>query len=374
MENSRAYGREMIRGIADLNQTRHDIVLEMVTAEDLKSAEALRGFDGVIARVITREACEVLTETGIPVVDVLCQFTDTNFMLADADHQAIGMQAADFFISRGFKSFAFFGFEGAAFSEARCAGFVAGLKKEGHPCRTFSSETVGYETIFAETTQGSPHPESLVRWLRALPDRTALFCANDIRAYQALRAASDVGISVPDQLAVLGVDNDPLICAFARPQLSSIDPNAHAVGYAAAAMLNGAVKHGGVPRTRTATAAPKGIVERASTEFLHDGPQWLKEAVDYILANTDKALSTADIVRLTALSHTSVEKAFRKFLGESTGRYILRTKMNEASRLLGLGNISSKEVAYRVGFASPQYFCRAFKSFFGHPPFARKTT
>lgn len=372
MENSRAYGREMIRGIADLNQTRHDTVLEMIDADDLKSASRLQVFDGIIARVVTREACRVLQSSGLPVVDVLCQFTDTGFMLADSNHRAIGEQAADFFISRGFKSFAFFGFKDVAFSEARRIGYTQRLQDVGATCHSFCSGTVNYAAIFAENMQGgAQRAERFARWLRGLPDRTALFCANDIRAYQALRVAADVGIIVPDQLVVLGVDNDPLICAFARPQLSSIDPNAHDVGCAAATLLNEAIGHGAPARKGVATSAPQGIIERASTGFLHDGPAWLKRAVDFILANTDKPLSTADIVRFSKLSHTSVEKAFHQFLGESTGKYILRTKMNEAKRLLGLGNINSKEVAFRVGFASPQHFCRTFKIFFGHAPFTQ---
>lgn len=371
MENSRAYGREMIRGIADFYQPHHDIVLEMIGVDDLKSTNKLKDFDGAIARIITRDAGKVLKDAGIPVVDALCQFSDTGFMRADANHEAIGEQAAEFFLSRGFKNFAFFGFQDAAFSDARCAGYVQRLVKAGATCQIFRSETVSYSTIFAESTQSPRRPEALIRWLQALPDRTALFCANDIRAYQALRAAENADISVPENIAVLGVDNDPLICAFARPQLSSIDPNAHDVGYAAATILHAAVKRGN-HRVRPVTGKPKGIVERASTKLLHSGPPWLKDAVDFIVAHTDKALTTAHIVRLTGLSHTAVERAFRKYLGESTGKYILRSKMNEAKRLLDLGNISSKEVAFRIGFASPQYFCRAFKAFFGHSPFDKK--
>ena len=369
LENSRAYGREIIRGIADLNQTRHDVMLEMIGSDDMKDVARLREYDGIIARVYSRELCVTLKEAGIPVVDVLGQFSDTGFLLCDSRHAALGAMAADFFISRGFQNFAFFGFEGAAFSEARYAGYANRLATRGMTCHTFNSGTIGYATIFAETTQRTKRQDALARWLGELPTRTALFCANDIRAYQALRAAAEIGIHVPGKIAVLGVDNDPLICAFARPPLSSIDPNAHGVGYAAATMLNAAIKHG-APRSRTVFPTPKGIVERASTEFLHDGPPWLKESVDFIRANLDKQITSSDVCRLTKLSHTSIDKNFHKFLGESAGRYILRCKMNEAQRLISHGNITSKEISLRLGFGSPQYFCRVYKSFFGHPPFA----
>ena len=371
LENSREYGREMVRGIADFYQTRRDTELEMVEADDILRPGALKAYDGIIARVVTQRECAALRAARIPVVDVLCQYDDTGFLRADSDHRTIGEMAADYFLGYGFRAFAFFGFAGAAFSEARLAGYAGRLHALGHACSVFRADRIDRASIYAERTQAVRHPGPLLRWLRGLPRQTALFCANDIRAYQALRLAAEAGIAVPGDLAVLGVDNDPLVCAFAKPQLSSIDPAAHEVGRAAAKLLHAAIRGGAEPGTSVAPP-PRGIVARASAVFRHDGPPWFQAALDYIHANPDRHVSTADLVRLTGLSHTSVEKAFRRHLGESAGRYILRLKMTEARRLLALGGVSCKEVAYRIGFASPQYFCRVFRRDFGRAPFAPK--
>ena len=113
LENSREYGREMVRGIADFYQMRRDTELEMVEADDILRPGALKDYDGIIARVVTRRECAALRAARIPVVDVLCQYDDTGFLRADSDHRTIGEMAADYFLGYGFRAFAFFGFADA---------------------------------------------------------------------------------------------------------------------------------------------------------------------------------------------------------------------------------------------------------------------
>ena len=374
-ENSREYGRELLKGIADYSQERRNWLLRLLTPAELKSRNPLAGFDGAIARVLDSDTRRRLLAARIPVVDAFCQSPDRAFIGVDSDHEAIARTAAEFFIHRGFRSFAFCGFRRTAFSDARSRAFVQIIRSAGFSCAVYTDpELAGDEINFSEKADLPSHPDPLRAWLTALPAQTAVLCANDLRAYQLLRIAIDSGIRVPQDVVVLGVDNDTLLCSFATPPISSIDPNARGVGYAAARLLNAAMEKPASSKVRPVYhVRPGELVERASTEFHPVDPPWLSEALVYIDRNLSRPIATADIVRIAGLSHTSVEKAFHRIFGESTGNYIMRMKMHEASRLLAKGNITGKEIAVRTGFSSPQYFCRAFRAFYGHAPFARNS-
>ena len=372
-ENSREYGRELLKGIAMFAQERRSWVLRLLTPDDLASRSALAGFDGVIARVADAATRRRLARSRLPVVDAFCQSASPGFIGVDSDHDAIGTMAAEHFMSRGFSSFAFCGFNGTAFSDARRRAFVRTLGNAAFSCRVYPVEEPPNDAMnFAERADLPAHARRLRAWFASLPPQTAVFCANDVRAYQLLVIAADIGVEVPRSAAILGVDNDTLLCSFASPALSSIDPNAKRIGYAAARLLHAAMEDPASPKVRPVLRVrPGDLVERASTEFHPVGPEWLSEALVYIDRNISRPVSTADIVAISGLSHTSVEKTFRRTFGESAGRYILRTKMAEAQRLVDKGGLSGKEIAARTGFSSPQYFCRTFRAFFGRSPFSR---
>lgn len=116
--------------------------------------------------------------------------------------------------------------------------------------------------------------------------------------------------------------------------------------------------------------APGELIERASTELYPIDPAWLSDLLVFIDRNIARPLSASDVVAHSKRSYPTIEKAFSKAFGETIGQYITRTKMNEAKRLVTLGTHSSKEIASLTGFSSPQYFCNAYRRFFGVPPFA----
>ena len=370
-ENSREYGRELLKGIAEFAQERRNWILRLLTPSDLRPRSALAGFDGVIARLADTATRRRLAASRLPVVDAFCQNPSPSFIGVDSDHDAIGEMAAGHFVSRGFRSFAFCGFNGTAFSDARRRAFVRALGNAAFSCSVYSAVEPPDDAMnFAERADLPAHADLLRKWFISLPPQTAVFCANDTRAYQLLGIAAENGIAVPQHAAIMGVDNDTLLCSFASPPLSSIDPNAKRIGYAAARLLHRAMEDPAKDKIRPVyRVRPGDLVERASTEFHPVGPAWLSEALVYIDRNMSRPVSAADIVAIAGLSHTSVEKTFRKVFGESAGKYILRTKMNEAQRLIEKGGLSGKEIAARTGFSSPQYFCRTYRSFFGRSPF-----
>ena len=370
IENSREYGRNMIRGIAAFGQLRRDWRLRLVTPAELVVTGALDGYSGVIARVADARILQCLKAANLPVVDVFAHFTQTDFIRVDTDHAKLGRRAADYFLSKGYTSFAYCGYDGTAYSDLRRDAFAARLAEAGHTCAIYAHKELPDDSVvFNERPSTTKNVTLIARWLQSLSFPTAVFCANDLRALQILHVANDLGIDVPRQAAILGTDNDTLLCTFSNPPLSSRDPNAHGVGYAAARLLQTAMDNQLTHKRRpTFRVQPGELYERTSTEHHPITPEWFADALVHIDRNLSRPITAADVVAVTGKSSTAVEKRFRAAFNLSVGRYILTLKMQESARLLSRGNLSVKEVAARTGFNSPQYFCRAYRSYYGHTP------
>jgi AraC-like DNA-binding protein len=191
--------------------------------------------------------------------------------------------------------------------------------------------------------------------------------ACDIRAIEVLDACGRAGVSVPDAVAVLGVDNDVLLGTFARPPLSSIDTDPFSLGRRAGEML--------AERMADAKAAPRvvlhpprRVVERASTEVYPFRTPWLSDAMVFIARNVSRGITAKDVFARLGYSHTAVNNAFRAELGTSVHREILRRRLALACRLLKETDRPAAKVATDSGFLNAQYFSRAFSSAFGTTP------
>ena len=374
-ETSRGYGRDFLNGIAQFAQERRDWLMRLLAPDDLKGARPFAGFDGIIARVADATTIRKLKASQLPVIDVSHQDPDPDFIGVASDDAGIARMAAAFFLGRGFKSFAYCGFKGTGFSDTRSDAFRAAIAEAGFNAREFTAHEPMTDAFFFDEKIDRIRPgKALRQWTKSLPHGTAVFCANDMRAYQIVKIASEENLRVPQDLTVLGSDNDNLLCLFSDPPLSSIDPNARGVGYAAARLLQAAIKDPPRRKKRPHFRVPPGeLFERASTEFHPISPEWLSDALVYIDRNLSRPIALTDLVALCGRCAPTINKAFIKNFGVSCPRYILRLKMNEARRLISLGELSGKEIAARTGFSSPQYFCNAYRLHFGHSPFKKNT-
>ncbi len=370
VENSREYGRGIVRGIAAFGQERRDWLLRLLMPADIGHRGALSEFDGIIARIADASTLQILERCRVPVVDVFCHFDNHRFVRVETNHDRVGRLAAEYFLSKGYSSFAYCGHSGTTYSDIRRDAFASRLAESGASCSVYElDEPPDDSVVFNETPDRPKNARSLARWFRSLKTPTALFCANDLRALQLLQIANGIGIDVPRDAAILGVDNDPLLCTFSTPPLSSIDPNSFGVGYAAARLLQSAMDNPPCKKSRPPfLVTPGELFERASTEHHPVTPQWFAEALVHIDRNISRTISACDVIRVAGKSSTAVERRFRAAFGMSIGKYIMSVKMKDAQRLLSRGRLSVKEVAARTGFNSPQYFCRSYRSFFGHPP------
>lgn len=365
VENSRAYGRTLIEGIATYAQEHYSWLLRPIAADEAFSVN-LRRYDGVIARIADERLARRITESGRPAVDVFCQTPHVGLASVDSDHRQIGTIAREFFRSRGFANFAYCGFPGTAFSDAREKAYSDGTTYVYSPRRRHLPDE---SQFYDERVDRIQDARALSRWLRTLPKPIAVFCCNDLRAIQLQRVAIDNGLRVPEDLAILGVDNDTIACSFAEVPISSIDPNSFEIGQAAARILAAMLVQRPVPKHhRVHYVKPGEITERTSTEFMPIDPPWFGQALMHIEKNMRRPIPASEIFALSERSSTFVENVFKDKFGMPVQAYITSVKMREAKRLIADPNQRISEIGYACGFSSPQYFCRTFTATFGVNP------
>lgn len=376
VEKNRAHGRALLTGIADYALERTDWRLELVDPERLARQAYLAQFDGLIVRVMDDRTAAALVASGKPVVDTYGR-TDRNPLASiRLDDAVLAKMAYDCLSEHHYRSFAYCGFDGLRFSEARGEAFCRNVEGRGAACAVFHAperRRIG-DTFFRDEKTDVPDVQALRTWLRSLPRQTAVFCCNDLRAVQVLNVCADCGLEVPTELAVLGVDNDVLLCTFANPSLSSIETDPFDLGRLAAQMLDSQLKGRGKGLRRSSAHVrpvlhrPKRVVERMSTDAYAFRTPWLAEAVRYIRRHVAEGVTADDVVRRIGYSHPKVNQVFVEELGHAVKKEILHQRSRLACGMLRDTTLSAGEIALRCGYQSPQYFSRSFAEEFGMTP------
>ena len=374
-ERSSAYGRGFIRGVAEIAEQHPEWSLVLVDPQQA-AAKASCGFAGWICRVSDSRTAKALARCGSPVVDCLCASPEPRFATVKTDAETIGRLAAEHLMRHRFSNFAFCGYRRVTFSDRRRNAFAAFLEKNNiRPAiyrPTFHRQNrFGRDFLLGDRVESPPDFADLSKWLERLPKPVGVFCCDDLRASHLLAACQALGFSVPSDVAILGVDDDPIYCMFSTPRLSSIDPDAVAIGRIAATTMDNMLSD---RRTATnppnITVPPVGVVERASTDTYPDAPPWFAAALAFIRSDATKGISASDVFRHVGYSRTLVERAFRDNISSSVQNQIAEARIDEAKRLLDATSLPVKEVAAISGFSSPEYFSRAFANATGLSPAA----
>ena len=372
VERSRAFGREVCEGVITFAQEREDWELHFLDAGDILRGNHHSGMDGFIARVTTDAIAERLAKTGKPVVDLYYGKPRERFAIVKTMHEAVGRLAAEHFLDRRFANFAYCPYGGGRTSDYCQTAFARRLRRSGFSCLVYPGGGGKYDfkktDIISDTISPPEDAKSLSKWLMALPKPTALFCPGDLRAWQVVELCRAKGISVPHEVAVLGLDNDMLICGVSRPMLSSIDPNTRKIGRMAAEVLSQMMEHGIPDRPIVRQVRPSGVVARASTETIPVNPPWLSDALVFIMRNARKGINASDVFKAVGKSHTAVTKTFRKVLGTSVVEEVARARLDEACRLLRDTGMDMSRIAKLSGYASVSYFMQSFKATKGMSP------
>ena len=378
IERTSEYGRRFLQGVADYFDDKADFQLALLNPAQV-TGRTTDIYDGWICRITNRRTLRLLHDTGKPVVDAICLTPFQGFSTIRTDHIAIGAMAAEHFLAHRFSSFGFCGYRHVTFSDLRRNAFVRHLADKGFRPNiyrpSYRADTAQpSQLLHRNLTEGplgeADDADSLTTWLKRLPKPVAVFCADDFRASDVVRLCKRLRLDVPGDVAVLGVDNDPVYCMFSSPRISSIDPDATALGMAAAEMLKQQLLPQKSHRPLSRTIPPKGLVVRASTNSYPDAPNWFADAISYIESEIPAGLSASDVFRRVDYSRTLVERVFRKVLGKTVQEQITDARIETAKRFLLTTTLPVKDIAAQTGYRSIEYFTRAFRAAVGLPPAA----
>jgi len=282
----------------------------------------------------------------------------------ECENGVVGSKAAEFFLERKFTNFACVGdATHAGWSVKRLNAFSQRLFQAGFRCETYPAPSKSEQQDF------SKERHRLCGWLKALPKPVALFAANDARGRQILDACRKVGVSVPQEIAVLGVDNDELICETAQPQLSSIQMNTEQAGFEAARVLDRMMRRHprGKPRQMVIPFGFSHVVARRSTETLQIADPLVARTIEFIRINADIVLTIEDIVRHLHVSRRWLEKRF-KSTGRTVHAELMRVRLNRVQTLLRESAMTIDAIADDCGFTSASHLGGLFRKHFDTTP------
>lgn len=372
VEHSRGWGRRVCEGICSYAQTHPNWRITMFDGV-LPSAADVTAFDGFLWSVSDARAAERLLSTGRPVVNLMVDGRFPSTVQVGADHDVCGELVARHFLSRYFRHFAFCGWKGLMFSDVRLSAYRKALGRVHFDCAAYLTKAGGrrrtaLRDVLHERFALPADATAIARWLTKLPKPVAVFCANDLRAWQLSEICWRAGLSVPKEVAILGADNDIVPCLLTSPSLSSVDTGTFETGRRAAEVLD-EILHG----TRAADGAtvlvpPRDVVARNSTAVYAVEPPFLAEALSYIRADTARSLTAAEVAAHVGLSYSTVQGAFRDRIGTSIQREIMSARLELAERLLSMTDLPLSDVAAQAGFRTQQYFCLCFRRKKGMAP------
>ena len=349
--------------------------------------------DGIIARIETDDIADQLRGLHVPIVDLSATRHVKGIPWTSTDDSAIAALGVQHFMDRGFHNLAYCGDPGFAWSN---------LRRDRYRELTLAAERKFFE--YQSTHRYDPlfdweqEKTRLGHWLTTLPRPVAIMACYDFQAQQVLDACRQSRIAVPESVAVLGVDDDRLICELAEPSLSSIIQDTHATGYEAARLLDEMMdaqikashsQHpsnnhpsspsSNHPRGKTLSkkntttdppllTKPLGIMVRESTDTLAIDDHQISEALQYIRRHAHANIRVADVLKTLSLSRRSLEHRFKKLVGRTPHEEIQRVRLNSVKRLLSETELSIAAIAERSGYEHGEYMTAVFRRVTGLTP------
>jgi LacI family transcriptional regulator len=365
VETSIHYGRQILRGVTRYLRS-HQSWSVFLEQRELWTAPPpwLRRWhgDGVICRKTTPQLAQMLAKAGVPLVDLNDRCPPLGAPKIESDHRAIGVLAADHLIERGFRHFAFCGFGDQLWSKSRREGFVSRLGERGQNCQIWESPWDGPVARSWEREQ-----TQIARWLESLPVPVGLMACSDMRGQHVLDACQRLDRAVPEEIAVIGVDDDAVLCNLCYPPLSSVVPNPERVGYEAASLLDRLMRGEPAPAT-VQRIEPVGVQARQSTEVLAIDDPAVAATLRFIRERAFHECSMKDVLKHAAMSRSLLERRFRQYLGHSPQAEIRSVQLKRVKQLLAESDLPLSEIAGLAGYAHPEYMSVVFKRITGQTP------
>ena len=356
IENHRAYDRELLNGIsryANLNgpwlffHEKDGIYRSLSDIEKIKP-------DGVIVRVSKDEEIIEKIPDDMPCVVLGAGETVNGWINIVEDSGRIGEMAAEHLLSLGFKNFGFCGTEQAAWPHKRAASYTGVLQSAGYDvnCYSHSGEA---EIDFARELP------AMMEWIKSLSKSIGIMTSNDDRGIQVLEACKAVGVNVPEQVAVLGVDNDVVSCELAMPPLSSIALNTAKAGYESARLLDCMMRGSLDCADKKIVVEPTHIVERQSTNVFAVPDKVVAEALGFIRNNVKTQIQVSDVAEFVSVSRRELERRFKRYLNRSIHQKIKLARVQLITKMLLETSHTISEIADELGFSGIAHIGRYFK-------------
>lgn len=370
VETSREYGRGLLRGIIRY-QRKHGPWSITFQPHGLGEPPppwlgTWKG-DGVIARINDTATAEAVMRLGVPVIDLRASLPGLNLPIVGIDNRQVVRLAVEHFMERGFRHFAFCGtpYGHHVYQDERSDRFRAELQARGFDCEVYQHSK---KRLNAEREL-----RHLTHWLAKLPRPCALMTCHDDRGQQVLDACLRAGFAVPDEIAVLGVDNDEFLCHLTTPPMSSIDVDSVQIGHEAAALLDQLMR-GQKPSQAPRFFPPRRIVERQSTSIIAVEDHHVASTARRIRDGACSAISVDAVLRDVPLSRSAAYRRFRQQLGRSPKQEQMRLRIARARELLEDTDLSVAEIGRRIGYDEAKYFIHVFKQQTGTTPLKYRRT
>jgi LacI family transcriptional regulator len=329
------------------------------------SSRWLRGWrgDGILAHITTRRQATAFRATGLPVIDMSGALADSSFLAVLADNRSIAQLAFAHLSEHGSTHFAYCGLSPDQHWH---------LSRRGEAFRRLvEGAGFSYSEFHFQKKQASweREQEELVAWLYAQPKPLGIFACCDDRGYQVLDACRCIGLPVPQDVAVLGVGDDPVLCNLTNPPMSSIRFDNEQAGYLAAAWLDRLMD--GHPRAPQSILLPAGdLVIRGSTDTFACNDPAVIRVLRFIREHACEGIRVRDLPSVAHLSLSELERRFHRYFHRTPKAELLRVQIESAKRLLSDTDLALKIISHRVGFSSVQYFSDAFYNHCGVRPMA----
>lgn len=356
IETSREYGRGLLRGINRYQSQCGPWSLYLQPRGlDSPPPSWLRKWsgDGILARIDSREMADAVLASGLPTIDLRNSIADTGLPIAGTDQAAVAELVAKHFLDRGLTEFAYCGKPPDIYGnqDRRGLAFQRFLESSGFSCQVFEPES--------RKLSWDQDIEQLAEWIRQLPKPVGVLATNDDRGLQVLEACRRAGVLVPDELALVGVDNDEILCAMSTPPMSSVALDVEQIGYTAAAMLDRLMCGMPLPE-REFRLPPLSVIARQSSDMTAVKDRDVARAALWIRHHACENISVQQVVRQTSLCRRALEKRFVQVLGRTLNSEIVRVKLERAQRLLVETDLPLSTIAEWAGIGSGSYLSALF--------------
>jgi LacI family transcriptional regulator len=370
IDASQPYDRKIVQGVAAYLREvgRWRVYLEEGSRQKMPDLRRW-SCDGIIADFDDPNVAEALRKPGIPVVGIGGGYGGydpaSGIPYFVSNEQAIARLAAEHLLERGFTNMAFCGFPRTAtnlWSDARAEAFCRHIAKAGRACAVYCGRR-------RTTRDWDAHQRDLADWLAPLPKPLGLMACDDARARHVLEACQRLGLRVPDDVAVIGVDNNEMLCELSAPPLTSVEQGLRRMGYKAAALLDGLMS-GRKPKPSRLRYVidPETVVTRRSTEALAIDDAEVAAAARFVRDQACRGIRVPDVAAVIHVSRSTLERKFTSVVGRTVHAEIQRVRIERAGQLLATTNLPMKQVALRSGFRNLPYMTTLFRRRFGCTP------